>query len=125
MGLLEGLTKNTAELTEAADDSRLRPWWSDAPPGSVAASIRQWVEQHPRWNFVARQDSAGGVDIDLTHRTRLFRFVDDIHLRLTARPDGTRVDAESRSRVGVGDLGQNRRNLRELSASVPGAAGGS
>jgi uncharacterized protein (DUF1499 family) len=40
--------------------------------------------------------------------------VDDVRLTLTPGTDGTVVHAESRSRVGLGDLGQNRRNILEL-----------
>jgi uncharacterized protein (DUF1499 family) len=54
------------------------------------------------------------VILHVTRRTRVFRFVDDITIQLTEEAGGTRVDAESKSRFGKGDLGQNPRNLREL-----------
>jgi uncharacterized protein (DUF1499 family) len=51
----------------------------------------------------------------LTRTTRLLRFVDDVHLTFEPGPGGTtRVHAQSQSRVGVGDFGQNRRNILEL-----------
>jgi uncharacterized protein (DUF1499 family) len=53
-----------------------------------------------------------------TRRTRLFRFVDDIYLLLLPAHDSTVVFARSASRVGRGDLGQNRRNLGELWAAM-------
>ena len=42
------------------------------------------------------------------------RFTDDIVVVLRTEGDLTRVQAQSQSRVGKGDLGQNPRNLKEL-----------
>jgi uncharacterized protein (DUF1499 family) len=44
--------------------------------------------------------------------------VDDVHVRLIADGVNTRVEAKSQSRVGVGDLGQNPRNLRQLTNAL-------
>jgi uncharacterized protein (DUF1499 family) len=49
-----------------------------------------------------------------TRRSRFWRFTDDVTIRLEAISTGTRLHAHSQSRVGVGDFGQNRRNLLEL-----------
>jgi uncharacterized protein (DUF1499 family) len=46
--------------------------------------------------------------------------VDDIRLRFEPTSSDTRVQAESRSRVGVGNFGQNRRNILELRAALKG-----
>jgi uncharacterized protein (DUF1499 family) len=54
--------------------------------------------------------------------TPLMRYKDDIRVRIVPAASGSRVSAESRSRIGRGDLGQNPRNLRELLAAVRGAA---
>ena len=59
-------------------------------------------------------DLAAPVAVHLTRKTRLFRFVDDVHLRIFPDGGGSRVEGTSQSRVGKGDLGQNARNLREL-----------
>jgi uncharacterized protein (DUF1499 family) len=50
----------------------------------------------------------------LTRTTPVMRFTDDIDVVLRAEGNSTRVQAESQSRVGKGDLGQNPRNLKEL-----------
>ena len=45
-------------------------------------------------------------------------------VRIVPNGDGCRLHARSQSRVGRGDFGQNRRNLRELFAALDvGAAG--
>jgi uncharacterized protein (DUF1499 family) len=51
---------------------------------------------------------------DLVRTTRLFRFQDDVSLTIVRSDHSTGITAMSRSRVGVGDLGQNPRNIREI-----------
>jgi uncharacterized protein (DUF1499 family) len=52
----------------------------------------------------------------------VFGFVDDVALRFVPAGPGTLVHAESKSRVGVGDLGQNRRNILELWDAIRGSS---
>ena len=66
----------------------------------------------PRWRV--EEADAGTGQVHLTRRTFLFRFVDDVRLQLEAVPGGTRLRGRSQSRVGRTDLGQNRRNLKQL-----------
>jgi uncharacterized protein (DUF1499 family) len=69
----------------------------------------------PRWR-VEEDDEPGKVH--LTRRTPLWGFVDDIRLRFLAAGPGTLIHARSQSRVGIGDFGQNRRNILELWAAL-------
>ncbi len=50
--------------------------------------------------------------------TPLFRFRDDVTVRVHADGDGTRAEVTSASRIGKGDLGQNPRNIKELLRAV-------
>ena len=43
--------------------------------------------------------------------TRLFRFVDDVVIRVRPRGAGSVVDLRSNSRVGGGDLGANAERI--------------
>jgi len=72
----------------------------------------------PRW----RHEGTRGEVIWLTRRTRIFRFVDDIHVIAEPTPQGTRLLLRSASRVGKGDLGQNARNLQELITALDAKA---
>lgn len=72
----------------------------------------------PRW----RHEGTRGAVIWLTRRTRLFRFVDDVHVLAEPGPDGARLILRSASRVGKDDLGQNARNLQELIAALDAKA---
>ena len=114
MGLLRWFTRNWANTVEPthADLVPLRvPLPEREVRSRIVAKIAAGV---PGWRVEDAKDSAGRIH--LTRRTRICRFVDDVWLTLTPEEEGqvTRIDAESRSRVGVGDLGQNRRNIMEL-----------
>jgi len=111
---LRGLTHNVARVEAGADDPKLRPWKFELAPNDVAIRIEHWIESQPTWSLGERRLGNAGVKLSLTRRTRILRFVDDIEISIEPSDDGSSVTAESRSRIGKGDLGQNRRNLLEL-----------
>ena len=108
----------------------LRNWAETDEPGDAELSnivlpltldealcrIEAVVPTLPRWR-VEKADAATD-EVQLTRRTRLFRFVDDICLRLEPVPGGTRLRGRSQARLGFTDLGQNRRNLKALVAAL-------
>lgn len=112
------LTTNHARLDANASDPLLRPLVVPTSPEQLADRVQQSVSKLSRWSLESREQLAEGMQLHFTRRTRLFRFVDDIYVRLSRVEGGTRLDAESRSRVGKGDLGQNPRNLRELTQEL-------
>lgn len=107
-------TVNHAKLDPRSSDPLLRPLVVSKSPEDIARLIEQWVEKHPRWSVESHDAIEGGIEFHLTRTTPVMRFTDDVHVRLTADGDQTRVNAESQSRFGKGDLGQNPRNLKEL-----------
>jgi len=112
MGFLSWLNRNWADTDEGGDPS-LAPVDLPLPLGGALAEAEAVVRGLRRWQ-VTSVDSAVGI-IKATRRTRLFRYIDDVTIRAEPLPDGrTRIHARSKSRVGKGDLGQNRRNLLEL-----------
>lgn len=108
--LAEGNRSNVAVSSDTATDPRLKPRAYPLQPVEVAHALVDAIDSLPRWEVIAGRD---GV-IWATRRTPVFRFVDDIYLLLVPGHDSTVVYARSASRVGKGDLGQNRRNLAEL-----------
>jgi uncharacterized protein (DUF1499 family) len=68
------------------------------------------------WDLVA-SDPAGGR-IEATDTTFWFGFKDDVVVRVTPQPAGSRVDVRSLSRVGGGDLGANAARIRAFLAAV-------
>ena len=115
MSLLRWFTKNWANTADPThpDLVPLRL------PGSGAEAVKRITTLAGSlrgWRLVCTNLDAGTAH--LTRTSRLWKFVDDIHLTCSEEGAGTRVDVESRSRVGLGDFGQNRRNILELWRAV-------
>jgi uncharacterized protein (DUF1499 family) len=68
------------------------------------------------WELVA-SDPAGGR-IEATDTSFWFGFKDDIVVRVTPQPNGSRLDVRSLSRVGGGDIGANAARVRKYLAAV-------
>ena len=64
------------------------------------------------WEIVADDETTG--IIEAVDTTRLFRFKDDVVVRVVDTEAGARVDIRSRSRVGRSDLGKNATRIREF-----------
>jgi uncharacterized protein (DUF1499 family) len=120
MGFLAWLTRNWADTDEGSDPA-LVPFLLPVPVSEAVALVQKALGTLPRWRVEAADGTTGRVHA--TRSTRLFRFVDDIHFRLEPAEGGTMLHARSKSRVGKGDLGQNRRNLleafRAIRAQIP------
>ncbi len=86
----------------------------EVPPARALSQVVAAVTVRPRWALAGTQGEVAW----LTHRTRLFRFVDDVYLLAEAEGSGTRLLLRSASRVGRDDLGQNARNLGELERAL-------
>jgi len=62
------------------------------------------------WDIAAAEPAEGRLEATAT--TRWFRFKDDVVVRVTAAPGGSRVDVRSVSRIGRSDLGANAKRIR-------------
>ena len=71
-----------------------------------------------RWTLAAEETEGTATVLRFVRTSRLFRFKDDVTVRIDEQADGCLITAVSRSRLGKGDLGQNRRNLRVLLNAV-------
>ncbi len=54
--------------------------------------------------------------LDASEATKIFRFVDDVTIRVRPKGNGSQVDLRSRSREGRGDLGANADRIRRFAA---------
>lgn len=111
-------TTNSAATDENAADPRLLPIDSARAPAELATRAIEAAATLPRWELAERTAADGALKLHFIRTTRLWQFKDDIHVRIEPMANGSRLTAESRSRVGKGDLGQNPRNLRELLSAV-------
>jgi uncharacterized protein (DUF1499 family) len=85
-----------------------------APPGEALERARRAAESLG-WELAeVRPPQAEGGDAFLEARetSRLFRFVDDVVVRVRPGPGGSVVDVRSKSRDGRGDLGVNAARIR-------------
>ena len=110
MGLLRWFTKNWANTAEPTH-ADLKPLVLPLVPEAAISRICSIVAKLPMWKV---ETSPPDGPLHLTRRTRIVGYTDDIRLQFLPEGRGTIIHAESRSRVGVGDLGQNRRNILEL-----------
>jgi uncharacterized protein (DUF1499 family) len=108
------LATNIAETRLDAANPDLRPLSADRSLSSLADLIAVEGSALPRWTLIGRQVTDSLIELHFVRTTRLFRFRDDITVRVADLGDRREVTAISRSRVGHGDLGQNPRNLEEL-----------
>lgn len=72
---------------------------------------------------VTLADPARGM-IEAQSVSRLFRFVDDVAIRVRPADGGSRVDVRSKSRDGQGDLGVNAARIRAFEAELARSAAG-
>src|SRR3712207_4250803 len=82
-------------------------------------AIEEAVQSLPRWKIAHADES----EVRAVCKTRVFGFKDDVTIHLApARSSGastnTWAEFESIARVRAWDLGQNRRNLKELLAAI-------
>jgi len=113
MGWLRWFTRNWANTRETTH-ADLAPLTLPATLQAAAGIVKKAVATLPRW----RVESESPGEMKLTRHTRVVGFVDDVAITLEPAGSGTILHAASRSRVGVGDLGQNRRNILELWAAI-------
>lgn len=85
------------ELTRGADDA-------------FRAALE--VAEDLGWTVVGRDATARTFEAEA--ETPVFRFVDDIAVRVRRHADGAIVDVRSTSRVGVGDMGVNANRIRRF-----------
>lgn len=76
------------------------------------------VAQHMGWDVVAAVPARGRIEATAT--TFWYGFKDDVVVRLSPVPGGTRVDLRSVSRVGRGDLGANARRIEAFLKQLRG-----
>jgi uncharacterized protein (DUF1499 family) len=109
------LSTNVATTDENAKDERFRPIHSPLSSTELADRVETAAAALPGWALANREGDSEGARLHFIRTTPLLRFKDDIRVTIAPTAEGgSLLTAESRSRIGKGDLGQNPRNLREL-----------
>jgi uncharacterized protein (DUF1499 family) len=68
------------------------------------------AESLPGWELQSADPEQGLILATVT--SKLFRFIDDVVIRVRPEGTGSRIDMRSRSRIGEGDLGANAARVR-------------
>lgn len=90
--------------------------WSQSQ-ARVFNAVREVVDESAEWTEVSASADSGIVEFEALSRTRW--FIDDVTVRVEANGEGgSIVFAESQSRLGRSDFGQNARTLRRLYARL-------
>lgn len=102
----------------------LHPARLDVPPPEAFARARRAAEALG-WEIVASDAERGHLEARDT--SWLFRFVDDVVVRVRPAPEGAGsiVDVRSKSRDGRGDLGVNASRIRAFLAELASSPGSS
>jgi uncharacterized protein (DUF1499 family) len=87
----------------------------------------------PAQAFERVRNAVGGLGLEIVHEdtqagtleaqatSRVFRFVDDVVIRVRASGPGSMIDVRSRSRDGRGDFGVNAKRVEALAEAIRGA----
>lgn len=87
----------------------IRPAVFETPPGPVFRAALDTAREMG-WDIV--DSSADDGRIEAVATTFWFGFSDDVVVRVTPVPEGSRVDVRSVSRVGLSDVGKNAARIR-------------
>ena len=105
---------NDVETGKTPEYPDLQPHDYQAGLDSVARSVKTVLGRLRGWELVGEGKGPVGVQIHAVRTTRVFRFKDDVTIRIRPQGGQTRVSVRSKSRLGNADFGQNARNIREL-----------
>jgi uncharacterized protein (DUF1499 family) len=108
------LTEHEARIAGSAADPGLRPLQLDRPVDEVVLAVRMAARRMPDWQYVGEARDGAITTLVFERRGRLIRVTDDIEIQIEERGGWRVVSGESRSRLALGDLGRNPRNLRRL-----------
>lgn len=119
MSLWTALTRNRAHTRPDHPDTRLRGRAYAVPFATVWTAALETATSQTRWTVTESDPRAG--EIVAESRTLLWRFTDDVRIRVSLDADGnTRVDLESASRKGSADLGTNARRIARFLHGLDG-----
>lgn len=114
--------ENSASYGGPEVASQQRDAYPEVQPGSVrsqpdaAFPVALQAARDMGWEIV--DSDLRTLRIEATDTTRWFGFKDDVVVRLTPSPSGSRIDVRSVSRVGKSDLGTNARRIQAYLARL-------
>jgi hypothetical protein len=111
-------TENQAAISEEAEDPGLRPLFDDRSTAEMMEAVKRAGSRIRTWEFIGHAREGDTTLVLFVRTSRIWRFKDDVIILIDDLGDRRRVTGKSASRIGIGDLGQNPRNLRRLLAEL-------
>lgn len=87
----------------------IQAFYSDLAPADARNLALQTIETLG-WILIVDDESTGSIEA--YDKSGVFGFIDDVVIRIDPDKNGSRIDARSVSRVGLGDLGANAERIR-------------
>jgi uncharacterized protein (DUF1499 family) len=109
---------NSVETGRTPEYPDLQPREYAATEQAVTKAVKAAIARLPRFAFVGAGTGPGGSEVQAVAKTRVFRFKDDVSVRIRREGGKTKVTVRSKSQTGKIDFGQNARNVRELLAAL-------
>ena len=110
MRLIAALTRSRAWTDPESPDRRLRGRSYHVPFARVWSAALDTARAQKRWTVTTAEARQGVIEAEA--RTAVWKFVDDVQVRVWLDGDGsTRVDLTSASRGWPADLGTNARRI--------------
>jgi hypothetical protein len=107
-------TSHEAEISADASDASLRPLESRRPLSEMVQAVRQAAKRIGNLDYVGEAADGDRVQLLFVRTSRILRLKKDVVITIRD-VDGRRVvTGESRSRLGLPDLGSNPRTLRRI-----------
>ena len=108
-----GVLPNCVTTSPAASDKAVAPLQATAQQWQ---QLKQWIATQPDWRITTETDDY----LQAVVTSPLMRFRDDIQLRYDS--DASVIQVRSSSRLGVSDMGVNRKRVEMLRAQVAGSS---
>lgn len=102
-------------LCEQATPDEVAPVFPQ-DPDTVFLNLKAAVERDGQLRDIAADDAARTVSAIAV--TKLFKFKDDLDAVVLPAPEGATLAVYSRSRVGYGDMGANKKRVNALIAAL-------
>jgi uncharacterized protein (DUF1499 family) len=111
-------TENKAAISAEAEDTAMRPLFDGRSTAEMMEAVKRAASRIRTWEYIGHAKEGNTTLVLFVRTSRLFRFKDDIIILIDDLGDRRQVTGKSASRIGIGDLGQNPRNLRRLFAEL-------
>lgn len=107
---------NDVETGRTPQYPDVQPLHVGLPPERVFSVVSEVAGRQKRWTVVKVDPQARVLTAEA--RTALWRFCDDVTIRVEPEAGGSVVQMRSKSRVGIGDFGANAKRIREFLRAV-------